>query len=63
MSDVGKDCQTIILKTERVVSLKIISNDASFIYDDFIVPFLKTSITFLSLFLFFLIQEYLQYPV
>ena len=42
-----------ILETERVVSLKIISHDASFTYDHFTVPFLKTSITFLSLFLLF----------
>ena len=39
MSDIGKDCQTI--KTERVVSLKIISRDAGFISDHFIVLFLK----------------------
>ena len=50
-------------KTERVVSLKIISHGASFISDHSIVP--SSSITVVSddYSDFFLIQEYLQYLV
>ena len=45
MSDIGRLSDNI-LKTGREVSFKIIKHDASFISDHFIVPFLKTSVSF-----------------
>ena len=45
VSDIGRLSDNI-LKTERVVSLKIILHDVSFISDRFILTFLKTSNSF-----------------
>ena len=60
MSDIGKTARQYF-KTERVVSLKIISHGASFISDHSIVP--SSSISFDDYSSVFLIQEYLQYLV
>ena len=45
VSDIGRLSDNI-LKTERVVSLKIILHDVSFISDRFILTFLKASNSF-----------------